>query len=256
MSVYSLLYDQTLCIGCKACEQACQSEHDQPPHEATRLDAQSFNWVEDLGNDRFQRHFCMNCEDPTCASVCPVGAFTKHDLGPVTWDPNLCMGCRYCMMACPFQVPRYEWDSVNPRVRKCDMCIHRVSRGRPTACAEVCPTGATLFGRREDLLAEAHRRLREHPERYNGGLYGEEEVGGTAVLMLLAADPEKSHLPANLPRQAMPMLTWQVLNKLPVIIAPWATFLGGMMWLTDRKNEVARRENGKTRGLHHKGERS
>jgi len=146
------------------------------------------------------------------------------------------------MMACPFAIPKYEWHSVNPSIRKCDMCIHRVSRGLPTACASVCPTGATTFGTRDEMLTEAHRRLKEHPERYTLEVFGEKEVGGTSVLMLLTKTPAEDGLPANLPQRDMPLLTWNVLDKLPTIIVPWATFLGGMMWLTGRKNTVARTE--------------
>ncbi len=243
MSVYGLLFDQTKCIGCKACEQACQAEHEQPIHAAERLDQDSFNWVEDLGDGLAVRHFCMSCEDPTCVSVCPVAALEKTHFGPVTWDADACMGCRYCLMACPFSIPKYEWHSVVPRVRKCDMCVHRVAEGRPTACASICPTGATLFGRRTDLLREARRRLHENPDRYYDQVFGEHEAGGTAVLMLLARPPEEVGLPAGIPQSPMPGLTWGVLDKLPRIIPVWAVFLGGVYWLTGRKNEVAEREN-------------
>ena len=207
MSVYGLLFDQTKCIGCGACEQACQAEHDQEPHEVTALDNRSYNWVQDLGDGVYTRHFCMNCEDPTCVSVCPVAAFTKSELGPVVWDGSKCMGCRYCMMACPFEIPKFEWYSSNPKIEKCDMCIHRVSERRPTACASICPTGATTFGLREDLHREAHRRLHDHPDRYLGGLYGEREAGGTAVMMLLSKDPAHSGLPANVPQGTKLSLT-------------------------------------------------
>lgn len=239
MSIYGLLFDQTMCIGCGACEQACQAEHDQEPHEVTRLDDNSYNWVEDLGDDVFSRHFCMSCEDPTCVSVCPVAAFTKTELGPVIWDASKCMGCRYCMLGCPFEIPKFEWYSRNPRIAKCDMCIHRVSERLPTACASICPTGATTFGLREDLLREAHRRLDEDPERYTGRIYGEYEAGGTAVLMLLSRDPAASGLPANVPQESLPHLTWNILEKLPQVIPVWGVFLGGMYWLTSRKNDVA-----------------
>ncbi len=245
MSTYALLFDQSLCIGCGACEQACQSEHDQSPHKPDKLDQDSFTWVEDLGDDQYARHLCMSCENPTCASVCPVGALQKSEFGPVTWDPKKCIGCRYCMMACPFEIPKYEWHSVNPRIRKCDMCIHRVSKGLPTACASICPTGATNFGTREAMLNEAHRRLEKNPERYTGEVYGEKEAGGTSVLMLLTKPASESDLPDNVPQHDMPHLTWNVLEKLPQIIPVWGAFLGGMYWLGNRKDEVAAHEQHK-----------
>ncbi len=213
MSLKGLLYDQSRCIGCKACEQACQVEHGQPPHEATALNADSFNWVQQLPGGAYQRHLCMHCLTPTCVSVCPVAALRKTAEGPVVWEASLCMGCRYCMMACPFGIPKYEWHSVNPRIRKCDMCVHRVSKGLDTGCASICPTGATVFG--------------------------EAEAGGTGVLMLLTRSAKENGLPTNVPKDALPQLTWKVLVKLPVIIPVWAIFLGGMYWLTERKNEIA-----------------
>ena len=117
-------------------------------------------------DDKFMRKLCMNCEDPACASVCPVGALKKTALGPVTYDKHKCMGCRYCMAACPFGVPKYEWNKAVPGVRKCIMCAPRVAAGKPTACAEVCPTGATKFGDREELLKEARKRIQDNPGNY------------------------------------------------------------------------------------------
>ncbi len=239
-SVYGILYDQSKCIGCKACEQACQSEHAQPAHEAVKLDQDTFNWVQQVGKDTYQRHFCMNCENPACASVCPVAALQKTHQGPVIWLADRCMGCRYCMMACPFSIPKFQWHAVNPMIRKCDMCIHRVSKGRETACTSICPTGATAFGFRTDLLKEAKRRIHDNPKTYTGVVFGEQEAGGTGVLMLLTESVEENGLPANVPKDALPNLTWQVLEKLPRIIPVWAVFLGGLYWLTERKNEIAR----------------
>jgi formate dehydrogenase iron-sulfur subunit len=146
------------------------------------------------------------------------------------------------MMACPFEIPTYEWNSVNPRIRKCDMCIHRVSKGLPTACASICPTGATNFGLRDVMLKEAKRRLAKHPERYTGEIYGELEAGGTGVLMLLSKPAAQSGLPDNVPQHTMPHLTWTVLEKLPQIIPVWGAFLGGMYWLGARKEAVAESE--------------
>jgi len=240
-SVYGLLYDQSKCVGCKACEYACQSEHDQPLHDAVKLDQDTFNWVQSVGKDTYQRHMCMHCENPTCASVCPVAALQKTHQGPVIWIASICMGCRYCMMACPFSIPKYQWHSVNPQVRKCDMCFpKRVSKGEQTACASICPMGATTFGYRKDLLEEAKRRVKADPKTYTGVLFGEEEAGGTGVLMLLTKSAAENGLPTNVPKDELPNLTWKVLEKLPVIIPVWAVFLGGMYWLTDRKNELAK----------------
>ncbi|HHN75010.1 MAG TPA: 4Fe-4S dicluster domain-containing protein [Acidobacteria bacterium] len=242
MSVYAILFDQTLCVGCRACEEACQQENHQPPHQAEGLDAESLTWVEDLGDENYARHLCMHCENPTCASVCPVAALQKSPLGPVTWSAERCIGCRYCMLACPFHVPRYQWNSPNPELRKCQMCAHRLAQGRPTACAEACPTGATTFGRRRTLLREGRNRIESDPETYLETIYGRQEAGGTSVLMLLGRTCGTAHLPANVPPYDLPRLTWGVLEKLPLIIPVWGVFLGGVYWLTQRREAVARAE--------------
>ena len=160
-------------------------------------------------DDKFMRRLCMNCNDPSCASVCPVGALQKTALGPVTYDASKCMGCRYCMVACPFSVPKYEWGKLVPKVQKCTMCPDRVAQGKQTACAEICPTGATKFGERDELIAEAQKRIRDNPGNYVDHIYGLEEVGGTSVLLLSAVPFEtfgyrtnlsqRSHAHAHLP---------------------------------------------------------
>src|SRR5262249_28525671 len=154
----ALLYDSTMCIGCKQCEQACAEQNKLPYNDTVASEPQQSDHkytVVLTKNDHFMRRLCMNCEEPACASVCPVGALRKTAAGPVIYEADRCMGCRYCMVACPFSVPKYEWGKVLPKVQKCVMCPDRVAAGRPTACAENCPTGATKFGEREDLIREA-----------------------------------------------------------------------------------------------------
>src|ERR1041385_9228698 len=158
----AVLYDSTLCVGCKACEGACAERWGLPYDEKIaaeeKLSAHKLTAIETHG-ERYTRRLCMHCEQPTCVSVCPVGALQKTALGPVTYDASKCMGCRYCMTACPFQVPSYEWSSRLPKVRKCDQCYERQSKGEPTACSAACPTGATTSGDREALVAEAQKRI-------------------------------------------------------------------------------------------------
>ena len=161
-----ILYDATKCIGCKQCEQACATENGLPYDD--KIAAQEVTSAHKYTaivtkDDKFMRKLCMNCDDPACASVCPVGALQKTALGPVTYDKSKCMGCRYCMAACPFGVPKYEWEKAIPGVRKCIMCSKRVVAGKQTACAEICPTGATMFGDRDELLEEAKKRIHDNP---------------------------------------------------------------------------------------------
>jgi formate dehydrogenase iron-sulfur subunit len=171
-----------------------------------------------------------------------VSALQKTELGPVTYDATKCIGCRYCMQSCPFQVPAYEWTSTSPRVRKCDMCYARQSAGELTACAVPCPTGATFNGDRDALLAEARARLAAKPGDYYPKIYGLADAGGTCVLMLSAVPFEQLALPVNLPREPLPRLTWSVLELLPDVVSTGSVLLGGIWWITNRRYEVAREE--------------
>jgi formate dehydrogenase iron-sulfur subunit len=243
----ALLYDATLCIGCKQCEQAC-AEHNKLPydeHVAAEEQQSAHKYTVVLTKqEKFMRRLCMNCEDPACASVCPVGALRKTAEGPVIYEEDRCMGCRYCMVACPFGVPKYEWNKVLPRVRKCTMCADRVLAGKQTACAEVCPTGATKFGERDELIAEAQQRLRDNPENYVNHIYGLHEVGGTSVLLLSSVPFEEFGYRPDLTRDPLPILTYRVLSRIPDFVPLGGILLGGIWWITHRREEVAAAEGG------------
>lgn len=238
-----VLYDSTLCIGCQECEAGCAQANGLPWDESmmreTRAFDKKYTFIKTVDEDKYMRHLCMHCEDPSCASVCPVGALTKTAEGPVIYDEDKCMGCRYCMLACPFGVPKYEWTSLTPAVRKCTGCYDRVSKGLPTACSEACPTGATITGTREELLAEASRRIAENPEGYINHIFGEREVGGTSTLFISATPFEKFGLPTQYPNEALPDLTYRVLSKIPNIVVVGSALLGGIYWITSRRDEVA-----------------
>ncbi len=242
----AILYDATLCIGCKACEQACAERNNLPYDAAVAAEARQSDHkltvVLTGSGDRFMRRLCMHCEDPTCASVCPVGAFRKTAEGPVVYDESRCMGCRYCMVACPFGVPRYEWSQVLPRVRKCDLCADRLASGGQTACAEICPTGATKVGERDALVAEARERIRSDPGRYVDHIYGLTEVGGTSVLLLSGVPFESFGYRADLIQQPLPLLTYRVLSRIPDLVVLGGVMLGGIWWITSRREEVAAAE--------------
>lgn len=228
---------------------ACKETNGLPPAPSDnlinlKLSDKTFNVVESHGS-AFIRRFCMHCEDPTCASVCPVGAFQKTAAGPVVYKEERCIGCRYCMMACPFGVPRYEWDKVwAPRVRKCNMCAPRQARGLQPACTEVCPVQAGIFGQRDALLQEAENRIRQEPKKYVPHIYGKDEAGGTSVLYLSAVPFESLGLPGNLPHEALPNYTLRVLSKLPRLISVTGVLLGGIYWITNRREEVKKNESG------------
>ena len=241
----AILYDTTKCIGCRACEGACAERwglpYDDDIAKQETLSERKLTTIVTHG-ERFTRRLCMHCEEPTCVSVCPVGALEKMSLGPVVYHEDRCIGCRYCMLACPFQVPAYEWSQALPRVKKCDMCFERQQAGLPTACSEICPTQATISGEREELIAEAKRRLAEDPNGYYQRIYGLEEVGGTSVFFLTAVPFEELALRANLPQQALPALTWRALSLVPDVVTVGTVLLGGIWWITHRREEVAAAE--------------
>jgi len=235
-----ILYDSTLCVGCQACMAACKESNRLPPENThgglwdrpPDLSATTLNIIKrysagsgaqkdrEIDGYAFIKRHCMHCLDPSCVSACPVSALRKDPLnGIVSYNPDACIGCRYCQVACPYNIPKFEWQSTTPEIVKCELCRHRLPEGRYAACCEVCPTGASLFGPVEALLAEARRRLlltpgtfQEFPlnaigpgrpvsastqkvGRYVQHIYGENEVGGSQVLLLAGVDFQKLGLP-------------------------------------------------------------
>lgn len=211
-----MLYDATKCVGCKACMSACKrvnSDYGSLSYERASFDKDGlWDAPQDLsGSTRtliklfkesdkkwsYVKYSCMHCQKPSCVSVCPVSAMTRDaTTGIVDYNKNACIGCRYCQIACAFNIPKFQWDKAIPEIVKCDLCknTNLVKKGI-TACAEVCPVGAITFGKRKELLAEAKRRLQENPDRYVHHIYGEKEVGGTNHLYLSAMQFNKLGLP-------------------------------------------------------------
>lgn len=244
----AILVDTTRCTGCEQCVFACKEANDLGP-DALRpgqetvdgLSATRFTTVLSRPGDHFVKQQCRHCLEPTCVSVCLVGAMHKTPQGPVIYDSDLCIGCRYCLMACPYGIPRYEWDAAVPYVRKCTMCYPRLQKGLEPACVEACPHEALLFGSRNDLLREAHRRIASQPERYHPHVWGEREVGGTSVLYLadislgfLAWSPDLGDRP-------LPLLSWAAMKKVPPVIVGMGTLMGGIYWIIQRRMRLAAR---------------
>ncbi|MGB9606523.1 MAG: 4Fe-4S dicluster domain-containing protein [Bryobacteraceae bacterium] len=241
----ALLIDVTRCAGCGACVEACCEANHLPVTDSAELGPYHYTVVRKVRTRRGEIHYrrlCMHCLDPACASVCPVGALKKTRQGPVVYNPSICMGCRYCLQACPFEIPRYEWDSIAPKLGKCSFCAERLAAGGMTACAEACPTGATLCGERDELLKEARARIAAEPGKYLPRIYGEREVGGTSVLYISNVPFAMLDLPENLPTEPLPSLTHRALSQIPPLIGTAGMLLAGLWWLTDRKREVARAE--------------
>ncbi len=233
----AILIDVTRCIGCQNCVQACKQIHQLPEKTEPELSATSLTVVQER-QGRFVRRLCMHCLDPACVSVCPVGALQKVGTGPVVYAAERCIGCRYCMLACPFQVPRYEWDHLAPYVKKCDMCAERVARGGIPACVEVCPVGAAQFGGREQLLAEAQRRTRENPA-YVPRIYGAEEAGGTSVFFVSDVRFENLGFATSVSTHPLPALSTTALNDVPMVVMVGSALLAALYWITQRRQDVA-----------------
>jgi Fe-S-cluster-containing dehydrogenase component len=244
-----LLVDSTRCVGCRACMTRCREANaldakvewvQGAPYDAPLdLDGQTLTVIRrwsDGARDGFIKAQCMHCADPACVSVCMLGALHKEPRGVVGYDVSRCVGCRYCQVACPFGVPRFQWSSARPRIVKCELCRHRYAEGKGAACAEACPREAVVFGPRAALLAEARRRLGADPDRYVGGIFGEREAGGTGVLVLAGVAATTLGLPALGP-EPMPALSESIQHGIyQGFVAPAALYgaLAFVMWRNRR----------------------
>lgn len=235
---YAVLYDATRCVGCRSCMRRCR-EVNHLPADPGEINGVAFDmpttlserngmviqaYVEESASGSGQQRWsfvkknCMHCNAPACVSACPVAALKKTARGPVLYEEDRCIGCRYCMLACPYGVPRYEWMDRAPRVRKCDL---------NGACVQACPTGALTDGTRRALIAEAHRRIEREPQRYVDHVYGEHEGGGTSYLLLSAVPFEKLGLP-KLSASAPGHFAEPILRTVPGWVAGLALFLGAL----------------------------
>ncbi len=257
----AILTDATKCIGCERCVQGCVEQNQLPPDVPAKFkagdglsSARFTSIVEIPGREpetsRFVRRQCLHCEEPGCVAACLVGALVKRDDGAVVYDADKCIGCRYCMLGCPFSIPRYEYDQPLPYIKKCKMdetC--RVDGGAP-ACTSACPTGATVFGPHEELVAEAKRRIAERPDLYVDHVWGEHEFGGTSVVYIsdvplgdVLRIPTKEEFEARaVPSLAAGSIPHLVHNW--VLVTPFQFFagvlgLGGLAFLRRRSRVMA-----------------
>lgn len=254
----AVLHDTVRCVGCRRCEAACNKVNELPApdrpfddlkvlSEKRRTTSKKYTVVNqvDTGGAKpiFIKNQCNHCLEPACASVCFVSAFTKTPEGPVVYDPSVCVGCRYCMIGCPFEIPTYEYDeALSPRVQKCTMCHPRIKEGLLPGCVEACPTEALTFGKREDLIKIARQRIASSPGRYVDHIYGEKEMGGTSWLYLASVPFSQLGLREDLGYKPAPDLTSGALSVVPMVVGLWPVLLTGIYAMNQRKEKIAAKE--------------
>ncbi len=254
---HAILFDAHLCTACRGCQVACKQWNDLEAEETKntgsyqnppRLSADTWlvmRFKELEGEDgnpvwAFGRHACMHCEHPACVSACPVGALHKTEEGPVLWNGDKCIGCRYCMIACPFDVPTFTWDAglaEGTKIRKCTFCIDRVSNGLEPACVHTCPSGALKFGERDELIAYAEERTQKYPEKYIPHVYGKTEGGGTHLLYISHVPFKELGLP-ELDDKPMGDVSETIMKSTPFVAVGWAAILAGIWWVVGRRNQM------------------
>jgi Fe-S-cluster-containing dehydrogenase component len=254
---FGVLHDTTLCVGCRSCEVACAQVNGHPPPAAPvgdqrvfenrrRTTPQAYTVVNRYrtADGRqpavFRKHQCMHCNEPCCAAVCLVRAFSKTAEGPILYDPDVCIGCRYCVMACPYYALAYDYDDpVTPQVQRCTLCYSRIKQGQHPGCSDACPTGSLQFGRREDLLKVARARIRKRPERYLDHVFGEHEFGGTSWLMLAGLPFRQLDLHEGVTHTSLPEIGTAFLNVVPLVITIYPGLLAGFYAFSKRKEKLS-----------------
>jgi Fe-S-cluster-containing dehydrogenase component len=249
-----MLTDITRCMGCRRCEAACVEANDLPHPDISfedksvfekirKIDEKTYTVVNRyyeerwLGETEYSKLQCNHCEEPSCASACLVGALKKSPEGPVIYNEKVCIGCRYCIIACPFYIPTYEYSNAfQPKVQKCFMCHHKIIKGEIPACSGVCPVEAIAFGKRNQLIKMARQRIRARPQRYIDHIYGEHEAGGTGWLYISRVPFEDLGFPTGLGETPFPEFTKEFLSFVPLVLVVWPALLGGF-YLFSKRNE-------------------
>jgi formate dehydrogenase iron-sulfur subunit len=257
---HAVLHDITRCIGCRRCEAACNTVNDLPKpqrpfddltvlEQRRRTTAQAYTVVNRFfpyGKDRgpvFAKKQCNHCMEPACVSACFVKALTKSPEGPVLYNADLCVGCRYCIIACPFNIPTYEYQkALTPRIMKCTMCAPRLKEGKLPGCVQACPTEALVFGRRDELIKVARDRITTYPDRYVDHIYGQHEMGGTNWLYLSGPAFANVGMREDLGTTPAGQFTAGALGAVPMVVGLWPVLLGGIYAINKRKEKIAAQE--------------
>ena len=244
-----ILIDITKCTGCEKCVIACITVNNMNPvlnfprKSDDDLSGRKLLSLVQVSENRFVRKSCLHCVDPGCVNACICGALEKTDLGPVIYDADKCIGCRYCMLACPMNIPRYEWDETMPYVMKCDMCFDLLQKDRVPACIEACPNNVMQFGEREQLLLSAKKNIAASPDKYMHHIYGEKEFGGTSVIYITDVNLESIGWQSKIGERSIPSYTWPLISKTPILGLSVAGFLTGTFFIIRRRMELQDTEN-------------
>lgn len=253
-----VLVDLSRCIGCRSCEAACNAEQNLPEPEKpftdmsviaepedghmrrtdeTRYTVINSYEVQGREHPLFRKVQCNHCQEPACLSSCFVNAYTKTPEGAVVYNPDVCVGCRTCMIACPFYIPTFRYSSAfQPRIMKCEFCYDtRLKYGKPPACVEACPQEALVFGRRSDLIKRARRRMEQHPGKYVDYIYGEFEAGGTSWLYISDVPFEECGFNIDVPHQPILDSVKTFLGIVPMVLTIWPALFAGFHLLATRK---------------------
>ena len=257
-----VLVDLSRCVGCRSCEAACNKEQKLPAPEKPFNDFSVFdemhhgqkrrtdetrytivNRYDIPGREHplFRKIQCNHCLEPACLTSCFVNAYTKTPEGAVIYDSTVCVGCRTCMVACPFYIPTFRYSSAfKPRIMKCVFCHDtRLTKGLPPACVEACPQEALTFGRRTDLVAAGKQRIRENPGNYVDHLYGEHEAGGTSWMYLSPAPFEQVGIDTTVPKEPILNYVKDFLSIVPMVLTIWPALFAGFHLLATRKDKMA-----------------
>jgi formate dehydrogenase iron-sulfur subunit len=249
-----ILYDSTKCAGCQTCESACAEANGLPaPTETIQAGVKRktddkhrtvVNAFSSGNGEAYLKKQCMHCNEPACAAACLTQAMYKTKEGPVIWRGEKCMGCRYCMVSCPFDSPKFEYHSANPKIEKCNMCYSRLQDGKLPACVENCPAEALIYGTRRDLIKEARKRIAENPTQYVDHIYGEHEAGGTCFLYLAGVPFEELGLNTTIQTESYPSLSKGFLYSVPAVFVLWPALLLGLREAT-KNNPINPEDNDK-----------
>ncbi len=252
-----VLVDITRCIGCRGCQVACKEWNERDAQKTSfkgdftnpaKLSSDCYTNIRFIETEKkgepawtFVRNQCLHCKNAACVSACPVGALTKSAQGAVIYNYDKCIGCRYCMVACPFDIPKYEWESTQPWMQKCSFCSERIQDNMLPACIKTCPTATMYFDDYNKVVQEAKKRVASQSGNYINHIYGLDEAGGTNWIYISDIPFDKLGFNTRIPDIALPDLTWSVLAAIPKKIIGIAAFLSVIAYF--RTREVKEEDN-------------